>query len=288
MSDSIAAPADGPGALFRAGKLTAAVEAAGAAVRKTPGDLAARVLLAELLLFTGNYERTDVILDAATGIDPEAVIVVAEFRQLLRAEIARRQYWRDGRVPEFLGEPTETQRLLLAASVSMRAGDAVESGKLAQAAEAARPIAKVEISGVMHDDFRDADDLCGGSLEVLTATGKYYWVPVERVMSIDFHPAKRARDLFWRRATIAVQGGPDGDVYIPVLYSAPATPPGTPEDDNLRLGRATDWKGEGDVPVRGVGQRTFLVGEEAMEIMSLETLEFDRPVVAVEDDGEAA
>jgi type VI secretion system protein ImpE len=283
MSDS-KAPTDGPGALFRAGKLTAAVEAAGAAVRKTPGDLAARVLLAELLLFTGNYERTDVILDAATGIDPEAVIVVAEFRQLLRAEIARRQYWRDGRVPEFLGEPTETQRLLMAASVSMRAGDAVESGKLAQAAEAARPPAKVEIAGVTHDDFRDADDLCGGSLEVLTTTGKYYWVPVERVISIDFHPAKRARDLFWRRATIAVQGGPDGDVYIPVLYSAQTTP----EDDNLRLGRATDWQGEGDVPVRGVGQRTFLVGEEAMEIMSLETLEFDRPVAHAEDDGEAA
>ena len=283
MSDSTAA-AEGPGALFRAGKLTAAVEAAGAAVRKTPGDLAARVLLAELLLFTGNYERTDVILDAATGIDPEAVIVVAEFRQLLRAEIARRQYWRDGRVPEFLGEPTETQRLLLAASVSMRAGDAVESGKLAQAAEAARPIAKVEIGGVTHDDFRDADDLCGGSLEVLTATGKYYWVPVERVMSIDFHPAKRARDLFWRRATIAVQGGPDGDVYIPVLYSTLTAP----EDDSLRLGRATDWEGEGEVPVRGMGQRTFLVGEEAMEIMSLETLEFDRPVLEAEDNGEAA
>ncbi len=269
MSDNNAA--EGPGALLKAGKLDEAVTAAGAAVKKTPGDLAARVFLAELLLFTGNYERTDVILDAATGIDPEAVIVVAEFRQLLRAEIARRQYWRDGRLPEFLGEPTETQRLLLAASVSMRGGDAGESGKLAQAAEAARPPAKVTIAGVVHEDFRDADDLCGGTLEVLTSTGKYYWVPIERVQSIDFHPAKRARDLFWRRATISVQGGPDGDVYIPVLYS----PPVALDDDTLRLGRATDWVGEGLEPVRGIGQRTFLVGEEAMEVMSLETIEFD-------------
>jgi type VI secretion system protein ImpE len=263
--------ANGPGALFKAGKLDEAVAAAGAAVKKTPGDLAARVLLAELLLFTGNYERTDVILDAATGIDPEAVIVVAEFRQLLRAEIARRQYWRDGRLPEFLGQPSETQRLLLAASVSMRAGDSAESHKLAQAAEAARPPAKVTIGGTSHEDFRDADDLCGGSLEVLTSTGKYYWVPIERVQSIDFHPAKRARDLFWRRATISVQAGPDGDVYIPVLYS----PPTALDDDTLRLGRATDWVGEGDEPVRGIGQRIFLVGEEAMEIMSLETIEFE-------------
>jgi type VI secretion system protein ImpE len=280
MSDSKAAQTDGPGALFREGKLAAAVEAAGAAVKKTPGDLAARVLLAELLLFTGNYERTDVILDAATSIDPEAVIVVAEFRQLLRAEIARRQFWRDGRVPEFLGEPTETQRLLMAASVSMRAGDAAEAGKLAAMAEAARPHAKVTIAGTDYEDFRDADDLCGGSVEVLTSTGKYYWVPIERISSIDFHPAKRARDLFWRRATISVQGGPDGDVYIPVLYSV-ATPP---EDDQLRLGRATDWVGEGDAPVRGIGQRTFLVGEDAMEIMVLETLEFDMPAPVGEPD----
>ena len=65
------------------------------------------------------------VLDAAAAVDPSAAMVIAEFRQLLRAEMARRQFWRDGRVPEFLGEPTEMQQALLAAIVALRAGDAV-------------------------------------------------------------------------------------------------------------------------------------------------------------------
>ena len=275
MSDIKGAAIEGPGALFRAGRLTEAVEAAGIVVRKNPNDLAARVLLAELLLFTGNYERTDVILDAASELDPQAVLVVAEFRQLLRAEMARRQRSRDGRVPEFLGAPTESQRLLLAGAVSLRAGDAPEAGALAAAAEAARPLApgqqvRAKSGTAPFADFRDVDDLCAGTLEVLTTTGKYFWIPIERVSSIDFHPPKRARDLFWRRATVSVQEGPDGDVYIPALYGND----GVAADDPLRLGRATDWVGEDGAPVRGVGQRIFLIGDDAVDILSLETLEF--------------
>ncbi len=84
------------GALFRAGKLDAAIDAANAGVRNNPADLGSRVLLAELLVFAGNLERADVILDAAAEIDPTAAIAIAEFRQLLRAETARRQHAQRG------------------------------------------------------------------------------------------------------------------------------------------------------------------------------------------------
>jgi len=257
------------GALFRAGNLAAAVDAANAAVRRAPTDIAARVLLAELLVFAGNLERADVILDAASQVEPEAAVVVAEFRQLLRADMARRQLRRDGRVPEFLGEPTDTQRLQLAAMVALRAGDMAEAAKLAGAAELGRPhVAGTGEAGAF-DDFRDADDLCAGSFEVLTTTGKFYWIPTERVISLEFHPPKRARDLMWRRATMSVRAGPDGDVYLPAIYGS--------EDaalaDALKLGRETDWIEDGG-PVRGAGQRLFLVGEEAVGIMDLGALEF--------------
>ena len=259
------------GGLFKAGRLAAAVEAAGAAVRKAPADLGARVLLAEVLIFAGNLERADVILDAASQVDPEAAVVMAEFRQLLRADTARRQLRRDGRVPEFLGEPTDTQRLVLAALVAARAGDAAQAAQLAGRAEAGRPHVAGFAGDAAFDDFRDADDLCAGSFEVLTTTGKYFWIPTERVASIEFHPPKRPRDLMWRRATMSVRDGPDGEVYIPVVYGS--------EDaalaDALKLGRETDWIQEGDAPVRGVGQRLFLVGEDAQGIMDLTTLEFN-------------
>src|SRR5713226_8121408 len=215
---------DTAGALFAARQLGPAIAAANAEVRRNPGNLGGRVLLAELLLFAGNLDRADTILDAAAATDPTSAVIVAEFRQLLRAETARRQCSREGRIPEFLGEPTAALREALAAQVALRAGDIDEATRHAAEAAAVRP----KVSGVLHqngdrtafDDFRDVDDLCAGFFEVLTTTGKYFWIPTERVASIAFHPPRRPRDLAWRRATISVNEGPDGEVYIPVVYDS--------------------------------------------------------------------
>jgi len=256
-------------ALYRAGKLDEAVTAAQAALRKAPTDLNARVLLGELLGFAGNLERADVVLDAASAIDPSTALVVAEFRQLIRADMARRQLFRDGRVPEFLSEPTETQRLQLAALVALRGGDLAEATRQAEAAEAVRPRVPGKHGGTTFDDWRDADDLLAGSFEVLTTTGKYFWIPTERVVSLEFHAPKRPRDLLWRRVSMSVSEGPDGDVYIPAIYATDE-----PMSDTLRLGRETDWKEADGAPVRGIGQRLFMVGEDAIALMDLGNVTF--------------
>src|ERR1700744_380383 len=205
--------------LFRAGKLDDAIAAAQAALRKSPTDLNARVLLGELLAFVGNLERADVVLDAASAIDPTTAMVVAEFRQLIRADMARRQLFRDGRVPEFLSDPTETQRLQLAALVVLRGGDLARAANQANAAAAVRPRASGHQVDTAFDDWRDADDLLAGSFEVLTTTGKYFWIPTERVVTLEFHAPKRPRDLLWRRVSMSVSEGPDGEVYIPTVYA---------------------------------------------------------------------
>jgi type VI secretion system protein ImpE len=267
------------GALFHARQLGPAIAAANAEVRRSPGDLGARVLLAELLLFAGTIDRADIILDAAATADPSSAVVVAEFRQLLRAETARRQCSRDGRVPEFLGEPPPALRAALAAHVALRAGDIAEAARCAAEAEAVRPrvsgfvkeaLVKAGAGETAFDDFRDVDDLCAGFFEVLTTTGKYYWVPTERVASIVLHPPQRPRDLAWRRATISVNEGPDGEVYVPVIYDS------LQRDiaDDYRLGHNTQWWGDEGGPVRGVGQRVFLVGDDDRGIMEIAELRF--------------
>jgi len=256
-------------ALFHAGKLDDAIAVAQSTLRKAPTDINARVLLGELLAFAGNLERADVVLDAASAIDPSTAMVVAEFRQLIRADIARRQLFRDGRVPEFLADPTETQRLQLSALVALRAGDLAEAKRQTDAAEAARPRAPGKHGDAAFDDIRDADDLLAGSFEVLTTTGKYFWIPTERVQTLEFHPPKRPRDLLWRRASMSVAHGPDGEVYLPVIYAVHEQ-----LTDALRLGRETDWR-EAEGTVRGLGQRLFIVGEDAVPIMELGNLRFD-------------
>ncbi len=263
-------PNDEAGTLFHAGRLAEALAAAGAAVRAAPADLGARVLLAELLLFAGNLERADVILDAASQIDPSAMMVVAEFRQLLRAETARRQLYREGRVPEFLGEPSPSEQASLKAMVALREGDLAGAKAMAAQAEDVRPRAAGTARGMPFDDFRDANDLLPGLIETLTTNGKYYWVPVARIQLMIFHPPRRPRDLAWRRCSMTVQDGPDGEVYVPATYYAAADT----ISDALRLGRETAWSDDSG-PVIGTGQREFLIGDEAFGIMDLETIEFE-------------
>jgi type VI secretion system protein ImpE len=270
---SSSAPSDA-GRLFREGRLAEAVSAANAAVRKAPTDLGARILLAELLVFSSNLERADVILDACSDLDPTAAIVVAEFRQLVRGEMARRQLFRDGRVPEFLGEPTQAQRSALAAIVALRGNDTAGAGRLSAQAEAERVHPTGDTPVGPFDDMRDADDVLASCFEVITTTGKYFWIPPERVIQVAFHAAKRPRDLYWRRATMQIADGPEGDVYMPAIYPSELMAADQLTDE-LRLGRATDWQQIGtDGPTRGVGATTMLVGDDAATLMEMTSVTF--------------
>jgi type VI secretion system protein ImpE len=265
---------DEAGALLRDGKIKPALDACSARLRSTPDDLSTRLLLAELLLLAGSLDRADAILDPATRMEPAVAVTVAEFRQLLRAEIARQELDRSGRVPEFLDAPTPALRALLAARVALRAGNHAEAARYATEAERQRPRVPGRAGNTEFDDWRDADDLCAGAFEILTTTGKYFWVPTERVTSVEFVPPRRPRDLVWRRANVSVSEGPDGVVYLPAVYAS--DDPGLA--DQFRLGRVTEWRepvgGEDTGLVRGVGLRTFLAGEEAYDIMGLTTVSF--------------
>jgi type VI secretion system protein ImpE len=153
--------------------------------------------------------------------------------------------------------------------VALRSGDLTEAARQTELAEATRPRVPGHYDNTPFDDFRDADDLMAGSLEVLTVTGKYFWIPTERVISAEFHAPARARDLIWRRISMTVADGPEGDVYMPTTYVAD-----DPITDTQRLGRETDWRETESGLVRGVGQRMFLAGDEGVDIMSLASLRF--------------
>ena len=61
----------------------------------------------------------------------------------------------------------------------------------------------------------------------------------------------------------------DGEVYLPAIYAAD-----DPMTDALRLGRETDWRQIEPGPVRGVGQRLFMMGDDAVAMMDLGNIRF--------------
>lgn len=258
---------------FRHGDIAAAIAAATAEVRAKPRDAGARWVLAEMLLFAGEADRADKMLDAAALEEPNPNVL--EFRKLLRAEVVRGQVWHEGRAPRFQGEDaTPAQQAALRALVAARLGDAAGAAQAAAEAEALRPRApgRAELAnGSAHafDDLRDADDIAAPFIEVLTVGGEHMWVPVERLRELRFEAPKRPRDLAWRRTTIELKDGTDGVVYMPATY-----PVAGGVADAVRLGRVTEWS-EASGPVRGVGQRVFLAGEEALAANEIAALIFE-------------
>lgn len=257
--------------LLQAGKLSEAIQAMNEEVKRSPTDLQRRGFLAELLCAAGRLERADAQLEVVVQQDPKAALGVALMRQLIRAETARRDFHASGRLPEFLDIPAPVLQLYVQASIHVREKRPDEAARLLEQAEEQRPRVKGACNGKPFADLRDLDDLTAGVFEVLTSTGKFYWIPVAAVQSIEFRKPERLRDLIWRRAVMSVAGGPDGEVFLPVTYC----PDGTDTDERALLGRVTDWRGGDGAPVRGIGQVSFFVGEESVPILQMETVTFE-------------
>lgn len=264
------------GELLKAGSLDEAIQAATADVKARPKDVEARWLLAEVLILAGHHDRADAQFDALIAVEPRAAVSAIPIRHLLRAEAARRQFYDEGRVPELLDGADAQIRDRLEAYVMLRAGRKAEAGRLVAKAEQTRPslpgtLVPVVGGGRRFADFRDLDDITAEVLEVLTQNGKYYWIEMRRVQSIEFTPPQRPLDLIWRPARLVVKDAFDAQVHLPAVY-------GTLEgaDAASRLGRRTDWLGAEEEAIVGVGRRSFVLdGEEEIEMMAIGSITFD-------------
>lgn len=257
---------------FQAGRMAEAISEATAAVKRKPVDSTARFFLAELLAFAGELQRADGQLDIATQQEPEWAVALSAFRQLLRGEMLRQRLYVDGDLPmQMPATTTDEARLRLEAIVCLRVGQFHEAKTLIDQADAQRKPLRGKCDGQTFEDLRDLDDCLGGMFEVLTSNGTYYWLPFSAMLEIEMRPPKRPRDMLWRSARLLMRDGAEAEVHVPALYVSPLPT----VDEATRLGRCTDWHTlEGGV-VRGLGQKTLLVGDRDVPIMRVQSIEFE-------------
>ena len=130
------------------------------------------------------------------------------------------------------------------------------------------------LNGEPFESLTDADPRVGARLEVF-ASGQYMWIPLRHVRSVRMEEPARLRDLKW--APAVVQTGPGfeemelGDVLLP------ATTPlaWRHDDDEVRLGRVTDWTELDGGEVAPVGQKLLLVDQEPFPFLEIRELEVD-------------
>src|SRR5690606_37873166 len=194
--------------LYQNGQLKQAIDALSATLRDDPTAVRQRTFLFELLCFAGEFERAEKQLNLIASSGPDAEMGSLLYRSALHAERLR-------------------QEMFLAP---------------VPVAESQPPAA---LAGTLNDrpfsHLSDADPRIGARLEVFVA-GQYSWIPFDQIASITASPPQRLRDLLWIPAV--VRPGPEyrdaelGEVLLPAV---------TPlawqhEDEEVRLGRVTDWE----------------------------------------------
>jgi type VI secretion system protein ImpE len=228
-----------PKQLFQDGKLNEAIEALGVEVRDNPTDARRRTFLFELLCFKGDYDRAEKHLNVLSDASPDARVGAMLYYSALHAERVRQDLFAKKDYP------------VVPAAENTRGGT---------------------INGQAFETIEDADPRLGPRLEIFAA-GAYLWIPFEHIESIEIEAPKRLRDLLW--APALVRTGPAfrekelGEVLLPVLAPFSWRHP----DDNVKLGRATEWA-EVDGENVPSGQRIFSVDGEDFSLLDIRKIEF--------------
>lgn len=259
-----------PAQLLNSNQLGEAVQAALEMVKSKPADTGLRVQLAELLCLSGDLERADKQLDTASTQEPKIAVRCALLRQLIRAATARQECFDQGRPPELLGPVDEVMDLQLKLLLAVREEGWTEAAELAQKIETTRKRQTVSGSDFNAADARDQDDFWAGTLELLTSTGKYYWVPISRIESLSVYPPETPSELLWAIADIGVEEGPTGRVYLPTTYPLFGADASVP----IRLGRETQWREPCEGFGLGSGLRLWWLGDEEKTLFELTDLTF--------------
>jgi type VI secretion system protein ImpE len=239
-------------------------------IKRHPTDARLRTFLFELLSFAGDYERAERQLDVLGHQDDKVGIGTEVYRNILRGEAARRRFFTEGLKPSFLSDVPAHVALYLDGHNQLREGHAGEARSLYERAQQIRPEIRGRLNGQPFTSFRDSDDRTSGILEVIVGES-YMWIPFDRIRKLVIPRPKHLRDLLWAPAAIEISDGPNGDVFLPVLYVGSELE----ADDKVRLGRMTEWRDLGEGLAGGVGQKTFVVDDRDVSILELGELEFE-------------
>lgn len=258
---------------FNLGQLDEAIQMANDGVRDQPTNLPLRLVLVQLLCFTGNWERVERIVKQIEALDSqqEHLALVNFINQLSIGEIQRKAVWTEGMVPEFV-QPVDnvTQKLLWSWSC-LRKGDHDGYFEALDFVLENSPEVSLHINDQTFEGFRDLDDQTCVVFEAHTLQGNYLWIPHSAVASMSISKPTRPVDYLWTSCRMRLHDGTDLILYLPGLYYHSFDSELAPA---LRLGRETRWvEDAGGAPI-GQGRRIFTAGEEEFTLFDFDSASF--------------
>jgi type VI secretion system protein ImpE len=253
------------------GDLAGAIAAAIDAVKRNPTDVSARIFLFELSMFSGEWDRAEKQLDTIGHQNAISAIGTLIYRQNFQNERERIKVFEDGAQPGSITPMPKYVGDLVTAAGLVRRGEMFQARSVLDTVEEERPAYAVEVNGERFEDFRDYNDATMCVFEAFLKDN-YVWVPFDQVVSIEFLERKSLRDIYWPQAKVELVNGSQGEMFLPSLY----VNSWKHEDDQIRLGRAVDWRELGDDVYAGEGVRLFWMDGRQMSALDVKTISFIR------------
>lgn len=238
-------------------------------IQKQPQRSDLRVFLFQVYCVQGEWTKAATQLDVLLELDPSSSPMVQTYREALRCEVLRRDVFDGKRTPLVLGAPQDwLAGMLEALRLDAESHHAAAAELRTRSLESAPAVA-----GTLDDApfawLADADSRLGPVFEAII-NGKYYWVPVSRLLRVEIEKPADLRDFVWAPATLTLANGAANVALIPTRY------PGTERESNdaLRLARATDWREQPGGAWHGVGQRMLATDQSEVALLDVRVLTF--------------
>jgi len=236
-------------------------------VRKEPANTKYRVFLFQLLAVMGQWERAMNQLNVAGELDAGTLAMVQTYREALRCEVLRGEIFAGRRSPLVFGEPEEWFALLLEAQRLLAQGAGEQAMEMRERALETAPATPGTIDGAPFEWIMDGDNRLGPVVEAIV-NGRYYWVPFQRIRSLQIEEPADLRDLVWMPAHFTWANGGESAGLIPTRYPGSETSP----DPELRRGRRTEWLEQSGGAYVGQGQRMFFTDSGEYPLMEVRSI----------------
>ena len=256
--------------LIKAGRLSEARRLLIEEVKAKPADTGTRTLLFQVLALGGEWDKAARHLDMISTQDPDRVIGVHTYLDIVKAEQERIAVIQGRQQPSVMPEAPPYFPAYLSYLDAIRKGAFAEARKLIAKIDKARPAVTGIIGGKRFTGFSDTDARLYAFIEAFVHD-RYVWIPPEALREIIIHEPKDFFDLLWVSASITTWEGLSMNCCMPVVY--PET--FLADDDQAKLGRLTEWAPFGGGLSRGVGQHVYVIGDDDVSILEIRSIAFE-------------
>ncbi|MCB2181952.1 MAG: tetratricopeptide repeat protein [Desulfobulbaceae bacterium] len=258
--------------LIQAGKLAEARQLLVAAVKASPADPVSRTLLFQVLCYSGEWDKADRHLQAIATQDSGREAGALGYRNIIQAEMERREVAGSNQSASFLSEPPDYLDLFLQIRKKLSEKNESEAATLLAELDSLRPSISGTVNDTAFSGFCDTDTTLFPFLEVI-AHERYLWVPFESIRELSLSAPESLLDLLWVSARITTWEGFAMNCYLPVVYPHSYLH----EDERIKMGRMTDWQALAGSYAQGMGQHVYDVGGKDMAILEIQDIVFNFP-----------